>query len=47
MHRAAEVSITIEQPYVLHADGQLYRPGPGKLDCTCLPRALRVRMGPV
>ena len=47
MHRTPTVSITIDRHYVLHADGQLYRPGPGTLECTCRQPALKVRMGPL
>lgn len=47
MHRTPSVSITIDRHFVLHADGQLYRPGPGTLEFTCRRQALKVRMGPV
>ena len=46
MLRVPHVTIDRGAAIILHADGQIYEVGSGRLEVTCEPRALRVRMAP-
>ena len=42
MVRVSSVTVTAQEPIVLHADGEIYETGSDRLELTCLQRSLRV-----